>query len=119
MKYIWKQLLSHRNTCKILRTVKLAEAYEVLRSDEQVILSRKFRIDEITSEPKEETKLRLDLALKKLQTEILLLRFRVLKFKENIEECDSIIRREINKRRRDISLKTFLTNGRPIQQERN
>lgn len=75
-----------------MRNENFADSYETWNSEKQV---RKYRVKEINSERNEETKIRLNIAIPKPETGIILLRLRVLKFKEKFEKSNRTIQEEI------------------------
>jgi hypothetical protein len=103
----WFKLLNERKQAywNALKNENLADTYEEWKNRENVIFPRKFRVKIIDSEPSEETKIRIQLALQKFETEITLLRLRVPKFKSKYEKCDleitELINRECNGRIRE------------------
>ena len=97
---VWRKLLNERKQAywNAIRCENLADTYEKWRQKEQVILPRKYRLKQINKEPDEETKIRMNLAVQKLDAEITLLRVRVPKYKIKFENCDKQIFEEISRR---------------------
>lgn len=60
-----------------IRFENLADVYEKWRQNEEVILFRKFRQKPIHNQLEEETRIRRNLAIQKIDAEISLLRLRV------------------------------------------
>lgn len=100
MKALWFKLLNERKQAywNAIKSENLADTYESWKSKENVIFPRKFRVKEITAEPSEETKIRINLALQRFETEIILLRLRVPKYKNKYEKTDAMMYDELNKR---------------------
>lgn len=100
MKQHWFRLLNERKQAfwNALKHENLADFYEMWKAKENIIFPRKFRIKPIDGEPKEETQIRINLAIQKFETEITLLRLRVSKYRAKFEKCDETMMDEINQR---------------------
>lgn len=101
--HFWKKMLKQRKHTywKNIRCSNIANIYQNWRNKEKPILPRKFLIKEIRNEPPEETAIRANLALCRLETEIALLQSRKLRHEEKIETIDTVMFAEITEQCQD------------------
>ena len=96
---IWKKLLNSRkqNYWNALNCTNQAKKFSEWISSETPIIPRKFLIKEIKGEPTEETEIRWNLSIRRIETEISLLEARAIRYEVKYKQCDSNITEEISK----------------------
>lgn len=96
----WNNLLNQRKQAywNAIRSEHLANTYEQWKQRENIILPMKYRVKSVRNEPEEETKIKVNLAMQKMEAEITLLRIRIPKYKTKYDKCDKEIQNIIEQR---------------------
>lgn len=95
---IWKHLLNARkqNFWNSLNCEKQANIYNDWINAEIPIIPQKFLIKEIKGEPEMETKLRWDLTIQRIHTEVSLLIAKKERYEQKYQESENLINQEID-----------------------
>lgn len=58
----------------------------------------KYRVKSVRNEPEEETKIKVKIAMQKMEAEVILFRIRIPKYKRKYDKCDKEIQNSIEQR---------------------